>query len=126
MSKRHAALDSMLTIRQKREYPARIVRARVSELADDSDLWQATITEDGVKRTLPDKLRVSALDNELAGEGVEGRREDVAVVVTIGGQDNDEAPFIPDGSSLRSDAEKDEHSGGCGAGGQQMAEIERL
>ena len=64
-----ATLDTMPTIRQKREYLARIVRARVSELADDSDLWQLTITADGVKRTLPDKLRTIALDNELAGEG---------------------------------------------------------
>ena len=86
----------MLTIRQKREYLARMVRARVSELADDSDLWQVTITEDGVTRKLPDKLRAIALDNELSGEGAQENREDVTVVVRIGGQDNDEAPFTLD------------------------------
>jgi len=90
-----ASLDTMLTIRQKREYLARIVRARVSELADDSDLWQVTITDDGVKRTLPDKLRAIALDNELAGEGA-ATGEDVTVVVRIGGPDNDEVPYTPE------------------------------
>jgi len=69
-----ATLDTMLTIRQKREYLARIVRARESELADDSDIWQITITEDGVTRKLPDKLRAIALDNELSGEGAYGER----------------------------------------------------
>jgi hypothetical protein len=86
----------MLTIRQKREYLARIVRARVSELGDDSDLWQITVTEDGVTRKLPDKLRAIALDNELSGEVAQENREDVTVVVRIGGQDNDDVSFNPE------------------------------
>lgn len=107
-----ATLDTMLTIRQKREYLARIVRARVSELTDDSDLWQVTITADGVKRTLPDKLRAIALDNELSGEGAQENREDVTVVVRIGGSDTDEASFIPDRSPVQRDGESGVHSGG--------------
>ena len=91
-----ATLDTMLTIRQKREYLARIVRARVSELGDDSDLWQITVTEDGVTRKLPDKLRAISLDNELSGEVAQENREDVTVVVRIGGQDNDDVSFNPE------------------------------
>jgi hypothetical protein len=79
-----ATLDTMLTIRQKREYLAQVVRARVSELGDDSDLWQVTITDDGVTRKLPDKLRAIALDNELSGEGARENSEEVTVVVHIG------------------------------------------
>jgi 3-dehydroquinate synthase class II len=95
-----ATLDTMLTIRQKREYLARVVRARVSELAEDSDLWQVTITEDGVTRKLPDKLLAIALHNELSGEAA-SNGEDVTVVVRIGGPDDDEAPFISDRSLAR-------------------------
>lgn len=45
---------------------------------------------------LLDKLKAIALDNDLSSEGSEANREDVTVVVKIGGQDNYETPFTPE------------------------------
>gem|GEM_PF-2058503 len=91
-----AATATTLTIQEKREYLARVVRAKLTDLPDDSDLWQEiTRSMDSVKRKLPDKLRAIAMDNDLSGEGSEANREGVTVVVRIGGQDNGEASFTP-------------------------------
>ncbi len=62
--------SAVLTLVEKREFFARVVRAKLKELPDDSDLWQEiTITADSIKRKLPDKLRAIHTDNDLAAEG---------------------------------------------------------
>gem|GEM_PF-2132135 len=50
----------------------------------------------GFPRKLLDKLKANALDNDLSGEGNEANREDVTVIVKIGGQDTEEASFTPE------------------------------
>ena len=69
----------LLSIREKREYLARLVRAQVLLTPDDSDLWQEiTQTEQGTKRKLGDKLKALMIDNEMAGESNES-----GTVITI-------------------------------------------
>ena len=83
--------ETMLTIREKREFFARLVRARLSELPDDSDLWQEfRTTVDGATRKLLDKLRAISLDNELDPEArnLAPKDDGVTVVVRIGGPDD--------------------------------------
>jgi len=64
-----AATTAVLTITEKREFLARVVRAKLTELPDDSDIWQEiTVSEDSIKRKMPDKLRAIAQDNDLAPE----------------------------------------------------------
>jgi hypothetical protein len=83
-----AETATVLNIRQKREFIARVVRARLAELPDSSDLWQEIrFSEGGTTRKLPDKLRAIALDNILSAEVSEANREEVTVVVRIGGDD---------------------------------------
>lgn len=63
---------SMLSIKEKRQFLARIVRCRISKEDDNSDLWQE-IRESGsgenetVHRKLMAKEKAIQLDNELAG-----------------------------------------------------------
>jgi hypothetical protein len=55
---------------EKREFPARIDRARVGLLDHDSDLLQSVKRANGVvELKLPDKLAAIQLDNKLAGDG---------------------------------------------------------
>lgn len=55
---------------EKRMFLAQLVRARVSDLPDDSDLFQSIKQGKGfVERKLPDKLAAIQLDSKLAGEG---------------------------------------------------------
>ena len=69
----------LLSIREKREYLARLVRAQVLLAPDNSDLWQEiTQTEQGTKRKLGDKLKALMIDNEMAGESNES-----GTVITI-------------------------------------------
>jgi hypothetical protein len=69
-----------LTLQEKRNFLARVVRAKMNELAADSDLWQeVSITEAGTKRKLPDKLRAIAADNDLAVEGAEAQAQGSAI-----------------------------------------------
>ena len=64
--------QALLTLLEKRMFLARVVRAALSTVPEGSDLWQEIkVTEQGVSRKLPDKLRAIALDNDLAGEGAE-------------------------------------------------------
>lgn len=64
--------SAVLAVLEKRQFLARVVRSRLAELPDDSDLWQEiSMTEAGVKRKLPDKLRAIAADNELSGTGTD-------------------------------------------------------
>lgn len=68
----HPAMASLLTIEEKRVFLARIVRARVAELPEDSDLWiSVKRTEKTAEFRLPDKLAAIKADNDLAGEGAE-------------------------------------------------------
>ena len=61
---------AVLSIAEKRDFIARLVRAKVGELSRDSDLWQSIKTTDtGTEYRLPDKLRAILADNDLAGEG---------------------------------------------------------
>lgn len=70
--KSQAASDTVLTIKEKREFCARLVRSKVGELGRDSDLWNSVkVTEDGTEYKLPDKLAAIRIDNDLAVEGAE-------------------------------------------------------
>lgn len=70
--KRQAAAVDVLTIAEKRQFLARLVRCKPAVEPHDSDLWNGVEAVDGViKYKLPDKLRAIALDNDLAGEGAE-------------------------------------------------------
>lgn len=70
--KRQAAAVDVLTIAEKRQFLARLVRCKPAEEPADSDLWNGIEdTEQGRRYKLPDKLRAIALDNDLAGEGAE-------------------------------------------------------
>lgn len=65
-----AADDQVLSVREKRHFLARVVRAKVNTLPDDSDLWQEiriSETENASNRfyKLPGKLESIKLDNEL-------------------------------------------------------------
>ena len=68
-----AKQGAVLTLKEKREFLARVVRIGVAEAStseEHKDLIQA-VTE-GEKSTtykLPDKLRAIQIDNDLAGEG---------------------------------------------------------
>lgn len=70
--KRQAAAVDVLTIAEKRQFLARLVRCKAAIEPHDSDLWNGVEAVDGViKYKLPDKMRAIALDNDLAGEGAE-------------------------------------------------------
>lgn len=69
--------SAVLTLMEKRIFLARIVRACVALLPEDSDLWQSIKrTEDATEFRLPDKLAAIRLDNDLAGEGATAGAED--------------------------------------------------
>lgn len=64
--------SAVLTLAEKRDFCARLVRAKVGELPASSDLWSSIKkTEFGHEFKLPDKLAAIKLDNDLAGEGSE-------------------------------------------------------
>lgn len=70
--KSQAAASDVLTIAEKRDFLARLVRCKPANEPADSDLWNGIEdTEQGKRYKLPDKLRAIALDNDLAGEGAE-------------------------------------------------------
>ena len=67
---RAAATATTLTIQEKREFFARMVQARLSEVPADSDLGQELpITVDRTTRKLLDKLKAVELGNDLSDEG---------------------------------------------------------
>ena len=71
--------SNFLSIIEKRNFLARLVRAQLSTLPDDSDLWQeVSVTDIGIKRKLPCKLKAIASDNELSTDGA-----DMKMVITI-------------------------------------------
>lgn len=64
--------SALLSIEEKRRFLASVVRARITQIPDDSPLWQEVeVRPDSIKRKLPDKLRAIAQDNDLAGDGAE-------------------------------------------------------
>lgn len=69
--------SAVLTLAEKRDFCARLVRAKVSELPSSSDLWSSIKkTEFGIEFKLSDKLAGIKLDNDLAGEGAEAGAND--------------------------------------------------
>lgn len=68
-----ARQDTILSLRDKREYLARVVRTPIGEVDEGSDLCQESATEEtelaSKKRIkMPCKLRAIELDAKLAGE----------------------------------------------------------
>lgn len=74
--KKEAAKSDVLTIAEKREFLARVLRTPLGEVSKDSDLcqeWSETVTKDGGSERIkmPDKLAAIKLDNDLAEDGAE-------------------------------------------------------
>ena len=68
-----SAHSSVLTLLEKREFLARVVRCKINSEPDDSDLWQEfrtteTDTSTTVIRKLPSKTDAIKLDNDLSGD----------------------------------------------------------
>ena len=69
--------SSVLTLIEKRQWLARIVRARPALLEEDSDLWQSVRRSHyGLVMKLPDKIAAIVADNDLAGHGDEAAAND--------------------------------------------------
>lgn len=67
----------LLTIMEKRQFCARLLRAKATELPADSDLWQGIEQgKEGLKFRLPSKLDAIKLDNDLAGDGSDAAAAD--------------------------------------------------
>ena len=82
--KSQAASDTVLTIKEKREFCARLVRSKVGELGRDSDLWNSVkVTEDGTEYKLPDKLAAIRIDNDLAVEGAEAEANKAMEIIIL-------------------------------------------
>jgi hypothetical protein len=74
--------SAVMQCAEKRIFLARLIRARVSELPDDSDLFQSIRRGQGfVERKLPDKLAAIQLDNKLAGEGTNDAADQLAAML---------------------------------------------
>lgn len=70
--RRAAAIDTALSVAEKRQFLARVVRCKPNVEPDDSDLWQEirieeTETASRITRKLPGKCECIKLDNELDG-----------------------------------------------------------
>ena len=60
---------AFLSLTEKRRFLARVVRAQIALLPDDSDLWQSVrYCKSGTFFKLPDKIEAIRLDNELSGD----------------------------------------------------------
>lgn len=69
--------STLMTLIEKRQYLARVVRSRPALLVYESDLWQ-TISETrycAIYR-VPDKITAIILDNKLAGHGGDNAMQD--------------------------------------------------
>lgn len=71
--RRAAQSEAHLTLEEKRNFLARVVRCRIDQEPNDSDLWQEirdheTETSITRHRKLPSKTDCIKLDNELAGD----------------------------------------------------------
>lgn len=64
----------VLSIAEKREFLARLVRCKVQTEPADSDLWNGIkATEHGAEYKLPCKIAAIKQDNDLAGDGEEAK-----------------------------------------------------
>ncbi len=70
---KQAAKGDVLTIREKREFLARVVRKTPSEAAFDDADCQLVMTKLGPAVVIPDKLAAIRIDNDLAEEGSEAK-----------------------------------------------------
>lgn len=62
--------SAVLTLVEKRQFLARVVRAQIAQLPDDSDLFDSVEeTKFGRKYKLPSKISAIQADNELCGGG---------------------------------------------------------
>jgi hypothetical protein len=69
--------SSVMTLIEKRQWLARIVRARPALLEEDSDLWQSVRRSHyGLVMKLPDKIAAIIADNDLSGHGDEAMVSD--------------------------------------------------
>jgi hypothetical protein len=81
--------DAILTIREKREYLARVVRTPIGDVTTDSDLCQEHARTDGPESSfekfkMPGKLEAIKLDSLLAGELADPNKHgDVNVSVNV-------------------------------------------
>jgi hypothetical protein len=71
-----AEKETFLTVKEKRDFLARIVRTPIGEVDHTSDLCQERTHIEGqdetsVKTRMPDKLAAIKLDNDLAVDGAE-------------------------------------------------------
>jgi hypothetical protein len=72
-----AHTKTVMIIREKREFLARVVRCKVFEEPPESDVWASIKhTEHGLEMKLPDKIAAIKADNDLAGEGSEAEGRD--------------------------------------------------
>jgi phage terminase small subunit len=73
--KLQAASDTVLTIREKREFLASVVRTPIGEIDEGSPLCQSVkIGSEGEREyKMPCKIRSILADNDLAGEGSEAK-----------------------------------------------------
>lgn len=62
---------AVLTAKEKREYLARVVRAKPSDAALDNPDCNLVMTKMGPVALFPDKLAAIKLDNDLSGDGQE-------------------------------------------------------
>lgn len=69
--------SAVMTVIEKRSFLARVVRARIAELPEDSDLWQSVKhSHCGHTYRLPDKVQAIVEDNKLSGDGSEAAAYD--------------------------------------------------
>ncbi len=68
---------AVMDLIEKRKFLARIVRAQVSLLPADSDLWNSIkLTPSGTEFRMADKLLAIRLDNDLSGQGCTAEGDD--------------------------------------------------
>lgn len=69
--------DSVMSILEKRRFLARLVRASLRQIPEDSDLWQGIkYTKDWTAYELPNKFTALAVDNDLTCDGPEAEMND--------------------------------------------------
>lgn len=69
--------ESVMSVMEKRLFLARIVRAQVTLLPEDSDLWQSIkYTKYWTGYEMPNKLAAIVVDNDLASDGADALVDD--------------------------------------------------
>lgn len=85
--KEQAASDLVLSIAEKRQFIARVVRSAPIAANMDNPDCELVMTKMGPIAKLPDKAALIRIDNDLAGDGSEANKVPV-VLVKIGGFDD--------------------------------------